>query len=344
MKYIKRLFIPFVLVVGLVIVVERLTEFEKIITLARQGSWIAIIISLFFATLVPYLSAELIQIIYSSFNIHEKLKHLMIVILAANFANFVLPTVGFSGVTLFVTDAKTRKIELGSALTTILLYYFLYYGIFSIVLVATLTYLFFSVGLSSYQAIASIIFLLIVFIFGNFLYHSAHSKRRSVRMMMFLVSFANTTYRFLRQKKFLSQTTIESVAQSMNDHLTRLKNNRVKLILPVLYGFALHAVNLLVIAFLFVAFSYPVPVTTIIIGFSMAVLFSLVSITPSGVGFVEGAMVLAFKSQGVDLDIALVITLIYRGLVFWLPFFIGLPALRRIQQHINEFNQRSIDY
>ena len=64
----------------------------------------------------------------------------------------------------------------------------------------------------------------------------------------------------------------------------------------------------------------------------MSVLFYIVSPTPGGLGFVEGALILVLTSLGVPQAGATVVTLAYRGITFWLPFLLGFVALRRVKR------------
>ena len=61
----------------------------------------------------------------------------------------------------------------------------------------------------------------------------------------------------------------------------------------------------------------------LICGYVVATLFAMISITPQGVGVVEAAVVVAFTSFGVSGAAGLSIALVYRGIVFWMPFLIG---------------------
>jgi uncharacterized protein (TIRG00374 family) len=66
----------------------------------------------------------------------------------------------------------------------------------------------------------------------------------------------------------------------------------------------------------------------LIASFSIGYLFYIVSPTPSGVGFVEGAMTLILTSLGLSLAISIVITLAFRGVTFWLTVLYGMLAMR----------------
>jgi hypothetical protein len=86
---------------------------------------------------------------------------------------------------------------------------------------------------------------------------------------------------------------------------------------------------LIIILFLvFMAFDVPVSAGTLIAGYSMAFLFTVVSPTPSGVGIVEGALTLTLASFYIPLSDAAVVAITYRGVTFWLPLVFGMLALR----------------
>jgi phosphatidylglycerol lysyltransferase len=66
-------------------------------------------------------------------------------------------------------------------------------------------------------------------------------------------------------------------------------------------------------------------------GFAVGLLFMVVTPIPMGIGVVEGVMPLVYISLGVPGEAATVVTLAFRGLTFWLPFFIGFLLLRRVK-------------
>jgi hypothetical protein len=68
-------------------------------------------------------------------------------------------------------------------------------------------------------------------------------------------------------------------------------------------------------------------------GFAIGYLFLIVSPTPSGIGFVEGAMTLALTTLRVPLAAATIITLAYRGITLWLTLLYGAIAMRWIGRH-----------
>ncbi|MCX6070619.1 MAG: lysylphosphatidylglycerol synthase domain-containing protein, partial [Chloroflexi bacterium] len=71
-------------------------------------------------------------------------------------------------------------------------------------------------------------------------------------------------------------------------------------------------------------------VGTLLAGYAIGYLFVIVSPTPSGIGFVEGAMTLALTTLRVPLAAATVITLAFRGITVWLTLLYGMVAMRWI--------------
>lgn len=69
------------------------------------------------------------------------------------------------------------------------------------------------------------------------------------------------------------------------------------------------------------------PVTLLVI-FTIGVLFSVVALTPQGLGMVEVTLLSAFTMFGVSMGRAAVVVLAYRGFSFWVPLLVGLGALR----------------
>ena len=55
----------------------------------------------------------------------------------------------------------------------------------------------------------------------------------------------------------------------------------------------------------------------------------MISITPQGVGVVEAAVVVAFTSFGETAAAGTAIGLVYRGIVFWMPFLIGAILIQK---------------
>lgn len=94
---------------------------------------------------------------------------------------------------------------------------------------------------------------------------------------------------------------------------------------------AAHIVNLASLYSLFQAFRQVTTFGPLVAGYAMGILFLNISPIPQGIGIVEATMALVFASLGVPSEGAIVITLTFRGLTFWLPLALGALVLRRLK-------------
>jgi len=100
--------------------------------------------------------------------------------------------------------------------------------------------------------------------------------------------------------------------------------------LPAALALSSKLLLLVVLALVFLAFGQTPFPGTLVASFGVGYLFFIVSPTPSGIGFVEGAMTLVLTSLGVPFGRAAVITLAFRGITFWLSILYGMVAVRWI--------------
>src|SRR6185437_1798668 len=73
------------------------------------------------------------------------------------------------------------------------------------------------------------------------------------------------------------------------------------------------------------AFGQPPPFTVIWMAYFVGTLGNLLPL-PGGLGGVEGGMIGAFAAFGVDVNLAVIAVLSYRGISFWLPTLPGAIA------------------
>ncbi len=72
-------------------------------------------------------------------------------------------------------------------------------------------------------------------------------------------------------------------------------------------------------------------IQALVCGYVVATLFAMISFTPQGVGVVEAAVLVAFTLFGIDQAAGMAVVMVYRGIVFWLPFLIGAVVIQRMK-------------
>jgi uncharacterized protein (TIRG00374 family) len=138
----------------------------------------------------------------------------------------------------------------------------------------------------------------------------------------------NRLARPIIRKDFLSPKRARDFAHEIAGALATIGRHPGRLRLPFILGLMNKAILMLVLLCTFEAFGVSFSAGTIVAGFSLGYLLTIVSVTPSGIGVVEALMPVALRSLRVDWSQAAIITLVYRALTFWLPFGAGALAFR----------------
>jgi uncharacterized protein (TIRG00374 family) len=138
----------------------------------------------------------------------------------------------------------------------------------------------------------------------------------------------NSALRPFIRREYLSEARAHSFAAEVSEGLGSLPAAPHNLLRPFLLSLANKILMMGILVCCFLAFDVSFTAGTIVGGFAIGYLFLIVSPTPSGVGVVEGVMPLALRTLGVNFSEAVIITLAYRGVTFWLPLAVGAVALR----------------
>jgi len=89
---------------------------------------------------------------------------------------------------------------------------------------------------------------------------------------------------------------------------------------------------------MFHAFGTPPPFTVIWMSYFIGMLGNLLPL-PGGLGGVEGGMIGALAAFGVDLDLAVLAVLSYRGISFWLPTIPGAVAYFQLRRTVARWRE-----
>lgn len=318
------------LVLFLVVLFFRFADLKALIFILKQGIWYYVLI--FFLLQIAYLlSQPLIFLhLYKIFSKTGRLWELMNIFLATNFVNLALPLVGVSGIVAFIGYAQKTGLSKTQAIIINALFYILVF--FSFIFIIPLIFI------SPHQlADISLWEKNIIIIFGVAILLCTYLFFMIIKNTQFMdkivrgsSGFINKIYHLFSKKILISKVKLATILDEFYFFRLTIKNKITLLIKPFFYALLGHILHVLVLYFIFLSFSVSVPIIVPIIGYIISVVFILVSVTPSGVGIVEPLMILFFTSEGIPLEIATVVTLIFRGIVFWLPFILGFFSLRFI--------------
>jgi hypothetical protein len=232
---------------------------------------------------------------------------------------------------IFLDDGKQRKLPTGRI--TVVGALFVLYDYFAFLCLLALGWLVLirRNNLNAGEITASFVMLGLAVGLTLLLYLGYRSGERLGRALAGMARLINRLLTPFIHRPYLNEESAYHYAREISDGLTTIKGKRKEMVWPFLFALNNKAILLIILALSFLTFEIPFTIGTLIAGLSVAYLFVIVSPTPAGLGFVEGALALALSSMGMTLGSAALITLTYRAVTFWFPLAIGALAFRHLQ-------------
>lgn len=300
-------------------------------TLQKGNIWFVLLAILiqcgwFFVTGLTYLS------LYRILGMDVTIYRMALMSAAANFVNVIAPSAGMGGMAVFISDAHRNGRSPGRVTVVSVLFIFIDYIAFLIVLTCGLIILFRRNDLGPSEIAASTVIFAIAATLGFLLYLGSRSAAALGNALAWMARLVNRVAKPFIQRDYLSETRAYEFAYEMATDLKSLPEKYRTLFKPLLFAFSGKVLMMSVLMASFLSFKVPFTAGTIIGGFSISYLFLIVSPTPSGIGIVEGIMPLALSSLRVPWSEAVIITLAYRGITFWMPLGVGAVAFRMLNR------------
>lgn len=321
-----------VLFLGAALIYISLSEIESVIETLQQGNlWFILLAVLIQCTWFIVVGLSY-QSLYHLLGMKETVYKLLLLSASANFINTVAPSAGVGGMAVFISAAARDGHSPGKVTVASMLCLFLDYVAFLCVLTLGLIVLFRRNDLDPGEIAASAVIFTIAAAFGFLLYLGSRSANALGNALAWMARLVNRVMNPFIHHKYLSEARAHEFAQEMAQDLKSLPERPHSLIVPLLYSFASKALLMCVLVSVFLAFQVPFSAGTIIGGFAITYLFLVVSPTPAGIGIVEGIMPIALSSLRVPWSQAVIITLAYRGITFWIPLSVGAIAWRMLER------------
>lgn len=327
----KILFIG-VLFLGAAFVYLSFGEIETILQTLEKGNIWFILLAIGIQSCWFIVAGLILHSLNQLLGLNGTIREFTMLFAAANFVNIVAPSAGVSGAAVFISNANRTKQSPGKATVASMLYLFLDYIAFLAVLTLGLIVLFRRNDLHPTEIAASSVMVAIAAALGFLLYLGSRSANLLGNALAWMARLLNRIARPFLKREYVSEDRAHTFAREMADDLQSLPGQYQSLVKPVIYAFANKALLMGVLVASFLAFQVPFTAGTIIGGFAISYLFLIVSPTPSGIGIVEGIMPLALSSLRVPWSEAVIITLAYRGITFWLPLGVGAVAFRSLNR------------
>ena len=307
-------------------------ELQTIMQTLRQGNFWFVLIALVIEFGWFAVAGLTFRSLYLLLGIHETVYKLSLLSAAANFVNIVAPSAGMGGMVVFMSNAHRSGLSRGKITIASMLYILLDYIAFLVVLTLGLIVLFRRNDLDGSEIAASAVIFSIAAALGFLMYLGSRSATALGNALAWMARIVNRVARPFIHREYLSEARAHEFAHDMAGDLKSLPERPRSLMLPLAYAFANKSLLMCILISIFLAFQVPFTAGTIIGGFAISYLFLIVSPTPSGIGIVEGVMPLALSSLRVPWSQAVIITLAYRGITFWVPLGVGALAFRVVNR------------
>jgi len=321
-----------ILFLGAALVYLSFGELESILRTLQQGNFWFILLAVLIQFGWFLVAGLIFQSLYHVLGMEDTVYKFSLLAASATFINIVTPSAGVGGVAVFISEARRNGQSVGKVTVASMLYLFLDYLAFLFVLTLGLIVLFRRNDLGPTELAASGVMLAIAAGLGFLLYLGSRSASALGIALAKMARLVNRVVNSFIHRDYLSEARAHKFAHEMASDLKSLPEKIHSLRIPLLYSFASKALLMGVLLSVFMAFQVPFSAGTIVGGFAISYLFLIVSPTPSGVGIVEGIMPLALTSLRVPWSEAVLITLAYRGITFWLPLGFGAIALRMLER------------
>jgi uncharacterized protein (TIRG00374 family) len=324
----RRLLFLLVLVLGFFFIIQQFTEIQTILETVQKGDSHFLLLAFIVQIIWLFNVAAAYRVIYRAIGVEESIWRFLLMSTAATATNIVAPSAGVGGIAVFVSEAKRRKNSIARVTVANLIYLLLDYVGFLFVLMIGLAIYLQKNPFHPALVVGTSVLVILTGSLGAFIFLCLKSPHRSGKLLIGITRSANHFLRFFFRRDFFSEERAWALAQDTSEGLQQIRQNPPSIWMTLILALNNRILLMVVLGLVFLAFQIPVSIGTVIAGFSIGYLFFIVSPTPAGVGFVEGALTLVLTAYQVPLSAATVVTLVYRGITFWFPLLVGLLAMQ----------------
>lgn len=308
------------------------SELETIVKTLKEANYGILLFALIVQLFWIYNMGLTFQALYWLMDLKERAAYLAKLAAATNFVNVVAPTFGFGGMALFVSYGKKRGHPTGKVTATTALFILTDHGSFLTVLTLGIIVLIRRNNLTTGEIGASIFMLMIFSFFLLLVVLGMQSGKKLGAFLLVIAKLINRIANPFIHKPYINLERVTAYTDEISEGLLNVRRHPKRLVKPLAFALLNKALLVFIVLLMFLAFNIPFSTGIIIGGFSIGYLFQIVSVTPSGVGFMESAFAIALKSLGVSWTNAIIVTLSYRAITFWFSLGIGALGFRQIEK------------
>lgn len=320
----KKIFFWLFLIVFLWLAVSRFAETKRIFEVLSTGRWYWISLAIICQIIYYPLYAKFVDFVFRIFRLKIGWRKLLPVTIAAKFTDVALPVATFGTVAIFLRHSKKQNLSIANTGIGVAFALLTQVLAFTLVAIASFTLFYIVDGIPAYLSVA---FYLLLIIVGVTLYYIVRLSAKRTPPSRFVLWVIKSIVRAAGQK----QVEIETVEAIFLEIGSDVSTNRRKILPGLMLALNLQLINFVTLSFIYLAFVGHFHFQAILMAYVSALLFTIVSVTPQGVGVVETVMINSLILSGLDISEAAVITFVFRSLLYWLPVFAGFYFFSRLE-------------
>ncbi|HUJ16301.1 MAG TPA: lysylphosphatidylglycerol synthase transmembrane domain-containing protein [Thermoanaerobaculia bacterium] len=316
-------------------VASHFTDFGHFVTVLKRGDWKWITIGLVVHIVYFFTYAYLYKKAFAVVDVESRTLPLVALVFASIFVNAVIPSGGAGGAALFIDDARQRGQSGGRAAIGVVLV--LLADLFTMIPIVVWGFAF----LAKHHKLAGYDFLSAGCYVGylallTVMLVLAHRRQHLLeRFLGWIRKVVNNLGAKFHKANVVSERWPKKTSDEFSKASGMIVERPWQVVALAVIATVAHLINIVGLWALIHAFGIAIPVSGLIAAFGMGIVFFIVSPVPQGVAVVEAVMTLVFTSLGISKQKAITITMIFRGVNFWLPLVVGIWFVWRLR-HFGE--------
>ena len=250
--------------------------------------------------------------------------HNVILIFSLVFINTFCLFSGATGVAFIIDDAHRRGCDAGQSTSGAILSQIGYFAAILVISVIGFLTMLVSGSMNTLFLIGGLALAVVLVVLSSLFVAGYRKPRILFRVFLAVEALANKLLGLL--KKHLKAGWGRKMAASFVSSAGILAKNPQGTLVTVAYASFSAILNMACLVAIGYAFGFE-HVTALVAAFAVAAISVILSPTPQGVGVVEAAIAAILTAHGCSLATATAIALVYRGIMFWIPFCIGAVLL-----------------
>lgn len=323
---IQKLLVGFVIVIVLAFVLLRGDQLVELVETMKRGAVIPLVVAVLTQLGKYYAQSWSYHFTFAS--VDEKMgpRETLPLVFGTFFMNTIAPSLNMAGATLVVDDARRRGIPGGKAMSAALLMQITIESGFMTIMIVGFIILQVTGNLSPAWFLTGLVVVVMVGFMGGILFVGRKNPKMLIGLLRPIERLVNKILAKFNRKP-LAPWAVHAVS-SFGDAAGTIAGNPKTAAKAFGCSIAASTCELAAFCLVGVAFNITNP-EALICGYVIATLLAMISPVPQGVGFVEAGVMVLFSAYDINSAAGMAAVLVYRGLVFWMPFLIGAVLIQR---------------